>query len=94
MMNSLSARLRAALEWARARLIDDARYWWRMWSLRLAAIGSIIISYVLASPDILLRTMNDLPPDLRGYFPPVAGFMLFGLVTTVRLYKQGIKDGR
>lgn len=76
------------------KLTDDARLWWRMWSVRLAAVGSLAVTYVLASPDILLSTLNAMPPEIRAIFPPFAGFALFALVTIVRLIKQGGKrDG-
>ncbi len=80
-------------EWIKARLIDEARLWWRMWSVRLAAVMSAVVAYVLASPDIIVRVMNELPPEFRAAFPPATGILLFALVTVVRLYKQGPKNG-
>lgn len=73
----------------RLKLIDDARLWWKMWSVRLAALGSIAVGYVLASPDVLLSTLNAMPAEVRQLFPPFAGLALFALVTLVRLIKQG-----
>lgn len=81
------------IEWLRLRLIDEARHWWRMWSVRLAAVLSAVAAYVLASPDIIVRVMNELPPEFRAAFPPATGVLLFVLVTAVRLYKQGPKNG-
>jgi hypothetical protein len=84
----MAARLNAAWTAVRARLIDDASNWWRYWSVRLAAIGSVAVSAIIAYPDILIRTLNELPPEIRAAFPPAAGIVLFALVTLARLYKQ------
>lgn len=77
--------------WLKAHLIDECVNWWRMWSVRLAAVGSIAVGYVLASPDVLLSTINALPPEMRTFLPPATGMVLFGVVTIVRLWKQGSK---
>jgi hypothetical protein len=43
--------------WApiRARLIDDAGRWWRLWTIRLAAIGTVVTAFVQWFPDTLSR---------------------------------------
>jgi hypothetical protein len=56
--------------------------------MRLNALLSVAVAYLLASPEILLSTLNSLPPELRVVFPPAAGFVLFALVTVARLWKQ------
>lgn len=75
------------------KLIEEWRSAWRWWSMRLAAVGSIAVAYVLAYPDILLSTLNALPPEMRAVFPPAIGFVLFALVSIARLVKQGKHDG-
>lgn len=71
-----------------ARLVDDWRSSWRWWSMRLNALASLMIAYVLASPEVLLTTLNQLPPEIRAYVPPFAGIALFLFVAAVRLWKQ------
>lgn len=78
--------------WFGRRLID-CRDWWKLWSIRLAAFASVVISYVVASPEILLQVLNAMPPEMRAYFPPVFGFVLFGVITMVRLWDQNHKKG-
>lgn len=65
----------------------------RLWSQRLNVIASLIVVYVLASPDILLQTLNQMPSEIRGIFPPAAGIALFALVSFARLYKQEKLNG-
>ncbi len=74
------------------RLIPHWRQSWRLWSMRLNAAASIGIAYVVASPEILLSTLNQIPDELRTYLPPLLGFGLFGVVSLVRLYRQGPKS--
>lgn len=78
--------------WLTSRLVPEARDWWRLWSVRLGALASLLFSYLLAYPDILIRTLNELPPEIRQAFPPAAGLGLFVLVTLVRLYNQKKPD--
>lgn len=79
----------------RARLIDDAGKWWRMWSIRLAALASAVIGVVVAAPDVLLHTLNQLPPEMRSWLSPSISIAVFTLVAVVRLWQQGGKrDGR
>ena len=84
-------------KWAaavRARLIDDAGRWWKMWSIWLAGLASLVTGVIVASPDVLLRTLNDLPPEMRTWLSPGISIGVFILVTLVRLWKQGGKhDG-
>lgn len=78
----------------RARLIADAGAWWKMWSIRLAALVSVVVGVIVASPDILLHTLNELPPEMRTWLSPPISIGAFALVTVIRLWKQGgKKDG-
>jgi hypothetical protein len=75
----------------RARLIDDACQWWRMWSLRFAAVMAALASYLLAAPETLVTVLNMLPPELRTFVPAFAGPALLAIITLLRLWKQGSK---
>ncbi len=80
--------------WIRSKLIDDAGNWWRYWSVRLGAVASTLVGVLLAYPEIVVRTLNELPPEIRSAFPPAFGVAMFVVVTIVRLYKQKSKpDG-
>lgn len=70
------------------KLVRDWRSSWRWLSMRLAALGSAAVAYVLASPEILLTTLNQLPPEIRAIFPPFAGLALFAIVAAARLWNQ------
>jgi hypothetical protein len=76
------------------KLVAGWRQSWRLWSMRLNALASLVITYVLASPEVLLSTLNALPPEMRAVFPPMAGFAVFALVAFARLKKQGGRDDR
>lgn len=70
----------------RARLIDDARLWWRFWSLRLQAAGVALLSVT----EPLTQSLNALPADVRGMVPwlPYLGGALVVAGMLARLIKQ------
>ena len=57
--------------WApiRARLVDDARLWWRFWSIRFAAIGAAIEAFLAWFPDQARDVWNWIPADMRALLP-------------------------
>lgn len=81
-------------DWLRARLIDDAGKWWRMWSVRLNGLGLLLLS----ASQILSESWSTMPPDLRAALPyaNVISIVLFasGLLARVVVQKKlGKSDG-
>lgn len=74
------------------RLIEGARIWWRLWSIRLNAIGLAILGYVQFDPTGALAVWNMLPYEVRRIAPPniltIVGMALFGLSMLARLVHQ------
>jgi hypothetical protein len=81
--------------WApvRARLIDDARLWWRFWSMRLAALGAIVTASAQWFPDAFSTAWNAIPLDMRAYLPApllhAIPMILFVAVMVARVVAQG-----
>jgi hypothetical protein len=80
--------------WApiRARLIDDARLWWRFWSMRFAALGFALEAFLGWFPDRARDVWTWLPADMRALLPswlttwlPI---LLFGAVMISRVVAQ------
>ena len=74
-------------------LIDDwARKWWRLWSIRLNALGLSILGFVQFDPVAALAVWNMLPPAARHVLPPnflvIVGVALFALAMISRLVAQ------
>jgi len=47
-------------------------YWksaWRLWSVRFAALGAALWTYILAFPESAITIWNSLPPDLQSFIP-------------------------
>lgn len=53
----------------RIRFIATARSFWRFWSLRLTALGTALLAFLISSPDTILYAWNALPADLKGVIP-------------------------
>lgn len=51
------------------KLIEEWRQSWRLWSVRLSALGAILTGLALAAPDFLQSLWNGLPTDLRALLP-------------------------
>lgn len=76
----------------KVRLVDGWRQAWRWWSVRLNAIGLIILSWVQFDPVGALGVWNMMPHPVRMVLPSnfvmLAGLVLFALSMIARLVKQ------
>ncbi|MGD9470601.1 MAG: hypothetical protein AB7G24_00720 [Novosphingobium sp.] len=91
-MNWLIDRARRWWGRIRARLIADLRHAWRMWSVRLNAIGLAVLAWVQIDPVSVLEVWNMMPAAVRAHLPahfvlPVASG-LFALSLLARLVRQ------
>lgn len=74
-------------------LIDECGNWWKLWSVKLAALAGALVSYLVAFPDqreALLSLIPDGP--WRGVAAFLIGFAIFAVPTMTRLAKQPTKD--
>lgn len=73
-------------------LIDNARAWWKLWTIRLSLFGAAFMGILTAFPDIMLQVWLAMPDDLKALLPQqyVSAIALFILVGTaiVRVIKQ------
>jgi hypothetical protein len=71
-------------------MIADWRRAWRLWSVRVSALGSLIFALLLAAPDQVLAIWSALPPELQAMIPNSRELGLFLLVgsTIARILKQ------
>lgn len=74
------------------RLVDDWCHAWRWWSMRLNAVGVVILSWVSFDPVGALAVWNMMPAPVRAVLPTnfltFAGLALFGLSMMARMVKQ------
>ncbi len=74
------------------KLVEDAKVWWKLWSIRLGALGTALTTLLIASPDAMLFAWNLLPMDLRASIPPqyvpLIGVFIFVMSMAARLIKQ------
>lgn len=80
-------------------LIENAREWWRFWSVRLNACGLAILGYVQFDPVGALAVWNMMPAPVRHVVPvnilTIVGFALFGLSILARVVAQPrLKEAR
>lgn len=74
-------------------LIDNAGSWWKLWSVRLAALAGVVAAYLAANPDQTQALLDVLPDGpLRVLASIGIGVFVFGLATGTRLMKQPEKE--
>lgn len=76
----------------RIRLIENWQVWWRLWSIRLGAIGAALMAYLTASPDAAITAWAMLPSEFKDVLPPdylkYIGLSMFVLSLFARVVKQ------
>lgn len=70
------------------RLIEGARYWYKLWSSWLAGLWGAIVAFFWADPTMLSQILNGVPPDMRRWMSPLIFLFAAGLPIIVRLLKQ------
>lgn len=55
---------------AEMKLIEGWQKFYKFWSIRLGALGAVIVSVLVAFPDIALNAWVMLPADLKAFIPP------------------------
>ena len=74
------------------KLIENARAWWKLWSIRLNAIGLSILAYVQIDPVGALAVWNMMPGEVRRVLPSnivtIVGLAFFVLSMIARLVVQ------
>ena len=51
------------------KLIEQWRLFWRMWSIRFTALGTVLLGWITASPDIITAAWTFLPGEIKSYIP-------------------------
>jgi len=74
------------------KLIEQWRSFWRMWSLRFTALGTVLLGLITASPDIITLAWANLPVEMKAYIPEqylmYITIALFVLGMVSRIIKQ------
>lgn len=71
---------------------EAVKVWWKLWSIRLNAIGLAILGYIQIDPIGALGVWNMMPAEVRRYLPPqlllLIGMIFFALSMLARLVRQ------
>jgi hypothetical protein len=74
------------------RLIDNWKDAGRLWSVRLSAAGALLLTLLLAFPDVALTAWNAMPDDMRVLLPEQTSRMisiaLFVATIVARVVRQ------
>jgi len=74
------------------KLIDNWKESWKFWSMRLAALGTVIASVLVASPEAAMVAWNTFPEEFKQFIPPhwmpFIGIGIFACSMVARVIKQ------
>lgn len=76
------------IEAFKARLIEDCRHWYKMWSSWLAMLWGVVVTVFWIDPTLLGQLVNSLPEETRAAMSPVVLALATALPILVRLLKQ------
>lgn len=74
------------------KLVEEARQFWKLWSVRLAAVAGIVAGVLSANPGLLLGLITYFPAGMiRNLAAAAIGVLVFAVPTIVRLMQQPAK---
>lgn len=77
------------------KLTDEARQFWRLWSVRLAAVAGVAAAVMAENPALLLGLLAHLPAGPMRTMASIAiGLIVFAIPTLTRLLRQPEKKGQ
>ena len=74
------------------KLIEEARQFWRLWSVRLAAVAGMLAGYMTAFPEQVQQLFDYVPEQWRPIASVATGLAVFALPTWLRLMAQPKKE--
>lgn len=76
-------------------LIDEARHWWRLWSIRFYALVGVGVGFVCDHPEALTGLVAYIPPYWRPAAASAFSLTVFVILPAIlRLMKQRLPDGK
>lgn len=76
----------------RVQFVEAAKVWWKLWSIRLGALGSIVVSVLVMFPDKALEMWAIMPEQFKSFIPPeympLAGVIIYVIGMFARFVKQ------
>lgn len=76
------------LEALKDKLIEDCKYWYRLWSSWLAILWGVIVTVFWNDPTLLGQLTAVLPDETRALLSPLVLGIVATLPILVRLLKQ------
>lgn len=73
-------------------LIEGWEKFYKLWSVRLMAVGTVLAGWFLAAPDAAIQVWLMLPDDMRNALPPdvvkYIPIVILSMGTFARVVKQ------
>lgn len=69
-------------------IATEIRTLWRYWSVKLAALGGLVVAWLISDPTLLPRLVAYVPEGYRPLASVLIGFAAFALPTIARRLPQ------
>lgn len=75
-------------------IIADAKAWWKLVSVKVAALFATFSAVFTANPELLVGLIGVIPVDplLRLFFAGAVGAVVFLIPVLARMWPQNIED--
>lgn len=70
------------------RIVEEARMLFKFWSVQVAALGGLVVAYLMSDPTLLPRLVSYVPVEYRPLMSVLIGFVAFALPTLARRLPQ------
>lgn len=78
--------------------VEDVNKWYRFWSLRFAALGALVMTFLAAWPDLIFTLWSAMPEEAKFFLPqrllPIISLFFFVMSALSRLIRQNIKHDK
>ena len=75
------------------KLIEEARQFWRFWTVRLALVAGVIAGAIVEQPGILTGLVAYVPVELRPAVSGLTGVVVFALPTLLHRFDRAKEAG-
>ncbi|WP_062788591.1 hypothetical protein [Novosphingobium capsulatum] len=76
-----------------SKIRAEAGSLWRLWSVKMAALAGLIVTYLMSDPTLLPRLVAYVPDRWRPLASMAVGFAVFALPTIARWLPQPAASG-
>lgn len=76
-------------DWFNARMVPEWRVFWKMRSIQLGMLATVMLTYLSANPNAWTDFLSVLPPEIASTIPAWVGTAVAIAIFFARFWRQG-----